>query len=98
MQASVVARREGFKSGFTGRPARPEEHDMRAGELHAEVGLQRGGQAVAIGVETAPARGRAAQGIDGADGDGVGIDLLDQVEGEHLVGHREVQAMEAGDV
>lgn len=25
MQASVVARREGFKSGFTGRPARPNE-------------------------------------------------------------------------
>ena len=67
---------------------------MGAGELEAEGFADGRGQAVAIGVVSAPAGGRVQQCVDGADGAGDGFDRGDAVDREDFVRDREVEAVE----
>lgn len=91
-----AAAREAFHGGTAGGAAGAEQDDGCAGNLDTEGFGHGGGEAVTVGVEAVPTVGRAAQGVDGADGAGAGVDVGDGVAGQHLVRHGEVQAMETG--
>ena len=84
---------QALDGGAAGSAARTEEDDVGAGEFQAKRLADGGGEAVAVGVVAAPAGGGAEQGVDGADGEGGGIDLGDTSYGENLVRDSEVEAV-----
>lgn len=85
---------ETFDGGTAGGAAGTEQNDVGAGEFEAEGFADGRGQAVAIGVVSAPAGWRVQECVDGADGAGDGFDRGDAVNREDFVRDREVEAVE----
>ncbi len=90
-----AALRETFDGGPAGRATGAEENDGSAGKLDTETFGHGGGEAITVGIESLPTGGSALEGVDGADGASDGVDLVDEVAGEYLVGHGQIQTVKA---
>ena len=84
---------QGFHGGAAGGAARAPSRRTRApASSSPSVARRPCGQAVAVGVESAPAGGRGKQRVDGADRPGRLVDRGDAAEGDDFVRDGEIEA------